>query len=273
MNSTNPQQCQNCGTAFRPDDRFCALCGQKTNIHRLSLHDIWHDAVHYFTHADKGIFALVKDLWIRPGVVAREFVLGHRAKHFKPLNFFLLVAGILVLVTSNLHTYENAGSRQFEKKAGQTLNMDEKKALETYSKRIRQVNGFVGRYSNVVNMMATPLITLIFFLFYRKEPFNYIEHLVGNLYFVGFTMIFYALLVAPLIYYIDAPGFDLACIGLFFAFEIWYKGRAYYQFIGRTGGKHLAKAMAVSVATTVFWAAFTASMISIYIRTGFGIVK
>lgn len=99
MYSTN---CLNCGSAFTPDAKYCAACGQKAATHRMHFHDIWHDLIHYFTHADKGIFHLLKDLATKPGLVAREFVEGKRQKYFRPLNFFLIVAGLVVFMTSML---------------------------------------------------------------------------------------------------------------------------------------------------------------------------
>jgi hypothetical protein len=60
----------------------------KTDLHRISMHEVVHDGVHYFTHADKGLPQLVRDLVLKGGVVAREFVNGKRKKYFSPLNFF-----------------------------------------------------------------------------------------------------------------------------------------------------------------------------------------
>ena len=57
-----------------------------------------HEVVHFFTHADKGIFYLVKMLATNPGKVAREYIRGKRKKYFSPLNFFLVVVGLFVFV-------------------------------------------------------------------------------------------------------------------------------------------------------------------------------
>ncbi len=52
------------------------------------------------THADKGLFQLLRDLVIKNGQVAREYVDGKRKKYFSPLNFFLLVAAVFVFFFS-----------------------------------------------------------------------------------------------------------------------------------------------------------------------------
>src|SRR5688572_5577066 len=99
----HPTNCLNCGSGLGTANKFCASCGQKANTHRLSFHDLGHDALHYITHADKGIFHLIKELARRPGTVAREYIDGKRAKYFKPINLFLIVGTILVFMTTTFH--------------------------------------------------------------------------------------------------------------------------------------------------------------------------
>ena len=75
--------CLNCNHPLTEGQHFCANCGQKAALKRLNLHDIWHDVVHYFTHADKGIFQLLKQLVTKTGIVAKEYVEGKRKKYFQ----------------------------------------------------------------------------------------------------------------------------------------------------------------------------------------------
>ena len=261
--------CLNCGKLQEPGFTFCPGCGQKASTHRLSFHDLSHDAIHYFTHADKGIFMLLKELMSKPGIVAREYVEGRRTHYFKPLNFFLLVAAVLVLATGFLYTEGNSRSRAFENRAGTAVKPHEKAAFEKASDRVRNVNKITGKYSNVINMLATPFITFLFWLFYRKGRYNYIEHLVANMYFVAFTMLVYSLVVAPLAYLVVNPRLDYLILGLFFLFEILYRGFAYYHFMAKPGKGQLARAIAISTVNTLIWIMLTFTLISTYIRTGF----
>jgi ribosomal protein L32 len=73
MHSTN---CANCDRLLTPDQNFCEKCGQQTAIHRISFGHVIHDGVHHITHADKGIFYLLKQLAVRPGHVAKEYIDG-----------------------------------------------------------------------------------------------------------------------------------------------------------------------------------------------------
>ena len=85
MNNTN---CFNCEASLEKGFEFCPQCGQPAHHHRLNLSHISHEVLHFFTHADKGIFYLVKELFIKPGVVTREYIAGKRKKYFSPLSFF-----------------------------------------------------------------------------------------------------------------------------------------------------------------------------------------
>lgn len=134
------------------------------------------------------------------------------------------------------------------------------------SERSKKVNVITEKYSNVINMVATPFLTLLFWLFYRKR-YNYFECLVANMYFVGFIMLVYALLFVPLRHFF--PTIHLYLLSIFFLFEILYHGNAYYQFINRKGKWDIMKAYGVSFAISAVWFAITYSLIQRYISKGF----
>lgn len=90
--------CLNCKTDLGQGQQFCSACGQKSNTHRLSLAHFLHEGFHAMTHADKGIFHLLKCLTIRPGSTAREYLSGRRKAYFNPFTFFLLIMGVFVFL-------------------------------------------------------------------------------------------------------------------------------------------------------------------------------
>lgn len=259
--------CLNCSTVNSPDNKFCGQCGQKMEIHRISAHEIMHDVVHYFTHADKGIFFLLKKLATAPGVTAREYLAGKRTQYFKPLNFLLIVAALTVFMTSLLSGGNQRPSNRggSSRQATTILTEEQKKA---YAARYANVNKITTKYTNIIQVLATPLITFFVFLFYLKGPYRYLEHLVANMYFVGAIMIFYSLIIVPLTHFSKSSQIGQMLLGIFFLFEIIYRGIAYYQLMNRKGGRYRIKAFAVSFLASMLWAAVSYTLIANYIRNG-----
>ena len=86
--------CQNCHYPIAELDKFCPNCGQQNTDGHVSLHDLWHELTHYFTHVDNKIFTSIRDLLI-PGKLTDEFFKGHRKRYVHPINLFFVV-GIIV---------------------------------------------------------------------------------------------------------------------------------------------------------------------------------
>jgi hypothetical protein len=261
-----PSKCLNCEEPLASGVQFCSHCGQKAATHELGFHEIFHDTIHYFTHADTSVFRLVRELAARPGVVAKEYIRGKRKKYFKPLNFFLIVAGIVVFMTSAFYQANDSRSRQLDAAATRVNNPVQKEKLLQMANRTRKVNTITGKYSNVINMVATPFMTLFFWLAYRRK-FNYVESLVANMYFIAFIMLFFALLIVPLQRMVPQAGTYM--IGLFFLFEIIYRGIAYRQLVDGKGTLSTIKAYGISLLISLIWIVLTVSLIMAYVSGSF----
>jgi hypothetical protein len=195
--------CQNCDFALQPDFQHCPKCGQKSGLHRLSLHDVFHEAIHYLTHADKGLFQLIRDLAVKNGKVAREFVNGKRKKYYPPLTFFFLVIAINLFVSTRTDSHVNVN---VEKKYSEINEITDpvKKAkwIHIYERREKGIH-WINTNVNNISMVSLPMVALIFWLFYRRRRYNYVEHLVGGMYMFGFCTLFTAA-ISTLAYLIGA---------------------------------------------------------------------
>lgn len=255
------KNCLNCNTALVLEQNYCSNCGQKVPTHRLDLHDISHDAVHYFTHADKGIFQLLKALVTKTGLVAKEYVEGKRKKYFPPLNFFLIVAAIYVLLSSNLQLKQSTNASRYQTQQAnhaKTLTVEEQAAI----KRAAPVNRFFAKYSNFVAMFAAPFISLFIWLVYFRGAYNYTEHLVANLYLIGFTNLVRAVLFTPAMALLDiSPGSRTLQL-VFVSFEIIYRSIFYYQFMGQYNYTGKLKSVGVAFLTAIFWWAFIYTIVA-----------
>lgn len=218
------------------------------------MHDIWHDVVHYFTHADKGIFQLLKALSTKTGTVAREYVSGRRKKYFPPLNFFLIVAALYVFMGSiipanSVGTAKNNTPVSYQqshtpKEVGSYNRMTEKRI---------NVAHFFTRYANFVAMFAAPFISLLIWVIYRKGPYNFTEHLVANLYLIGFTNLIRCIIYSPALALLHINPSAKPAYTIIALFEIAYRAVFYYQFMGEftIGGK--LKSLGLAVLALFAW--------------------
>jgi len=262
--------CLNCGSSLGITQQFCAVCGQKADTHRLNLHEIIHDALHHLTHADKGLFKLLRELALRPGVVAREYVAGKRVKYFKPVNFFLIVGGIMVFMTTYFQHSNESVLKQYEQDATNVKDPVKKQILYDETERKERIIHYMGKYSNMVNILATPLYAFILWLFYRKAGYSFIEHLVANMYIMSFVMLWFALLLVPWqkqLFFESSRSWIF--LGAFMLFQTIYGATAYYQFINKKGAGPFLKALGIYLFAMLFWEIGASTLANLYVATGF----
>ena len=202
-----PAHCLNCDAPLTPTQAYCSVCGQKADTHRLTLHDIGHAVMHVFTHADHSVFALVRDLAIKPGRVARDYVDGKRRKYFNPFTFVLVVVGVASLVL--------AATKFVDFNQGSAAN---------------PVGNFLQRNLNLVIFMQLPLLSLYSMAFFRAEKLHFAEHLALASYTSGFRSLFFMLVVAP--FWVLTHWNYPATLGTYLAAWVLYFGVACAQFHG-----------------------------------------
>ena len=135
--------------------------------------------------------------------------------------------------------------------------------------RVEKASHFMAKYSNYINMAVTPFYAFIFFLFFRRNRYNYTEHLVANLYFAGFGVLFFILFVLPYSLLMKgSPNYIYGIYG-FLIFEALYRSFAYYQFINKRGVKHYLYALFVATLIIISWYFFSTTAVAYYIEHGF----
>lgn len=89
--------CLNClGLLTGP---FCAACGQSAATpEHVTFSSLWTDFRVNKLGLDRGFFVTVRDVLIRPGVVALAFVEGRRRTYVHPLAFLFVAYGLYAVV-------------------------------------------------------------------------------------------------------------------------------------------------------------------------------
>lgn len=260
--------CKNCETAYKETYKYCPECSQKSKLPRLTLHDVVHEGVHYFTHADKGLFQLIRDLVLMRGLVAYEYIEGKRKKYFPPLNFFFLIAAIFVFVATLAEPKVAVDVLKSHPEPGRIKGpVEQRNAIAIYERKAN-VAHFTTKYSNLMAMCSLPLTALVFWLFYIRAKYNYIEHLVAGMYMLGFCILIYAGIIMPLSFIFGFKGNP--AILVFFIAQLLYFAVFYCGFLGKKTKLEFLKAFGVSHCSIVVWAMISGSLVRLYIASGFG---
>lgn len=91
----NEKICLNCGHTV--EERYCTHCGQE-NLEPTE--SIGHVIGHFFadiTHFDSKFFITVKDLFLRPGFLTREYVAGRRMSYLNPIRMYIFISALFFL--------------------------------------------------------------------------------------------------------------------------------------------------------------------------------
>ncbi|MBL8010579.1 MAG: DUF3667 domain-containing protein [Flavobacteriales bacterium] len=159
--------CANCGHGV--NDAFCPSCGQRTGTRRIDGRYLLHELQHGLLHVDRGILYTLRELFTRPGHSIREFLDGKRVRHFKPLAFVVITAGVYSFLSSLL-TPNMLG----ELPGGQRMP----------PQAVALLDWFNAHYA-LLELATLPLIAGASWFFFRNAGRTYAEHLVINSYLAG----------------------------------------------------------------------------------------
>ena len=206
--------CKNCESEF--EGKFCGNCGQKHIEGRFNLKELLHNFFHAFTHLDRGILFLIKELFLRPGIVSAEYINGKRKKYYNPLQFLIITVAVSTFIAVN---YSLMGPK---------VNPELLTNITETEKYFLAFNNFIYKYFNLIIFFSVPVLSLYTILFFRSSGYNYSEFLIFTTFISGERTVFYILLT-PFLYYFKQQWYIF--IGIYYIGWIVYFGYAYVQFL------------------------------------------
>jgi hypothetical protein len=239
--------CANCGAAITPTHRYCGMCGQKSPTKRLRSHDVLHDLVHAFVHMDHSIFTLLRALILRPGVVAREYINGHRKRYFGPFAFLVIVVGVasIVMQATGYLIFSSSNSA---------------------APRGNVIALFLQRNINLVILLQVPIIAAMCALLFRQQKRHYVEHVVLAAYMSGIRSLFFIVVIIPLWYLLRPTGYSLWLTYAYLLLWAIYFGYGASAFYTGHRGWLWVKGMLAAVLTQAITIAIVSLVSFIYFR-------
>jgi hypothetical protein len=230
--------CKNCNTSF--DGRFCPMCSQRADTHRLSLGHFAHELLHAITHTDKGILFLIKELSFRPGHVVREYIEGKRKKYFNPFSFLLIMLALQILAynKTDLLSALTDKSAEMIRSMGSSIKYEDV-AKEMDQARIKSEKAV--EYNKALNLILLPILALMTWLLFRKSKFNYTENLIFHFFIMGQVLVFF--LVFCVLPFLIFPDQVIVIYYLYFLLLLGYNLFSFRQFFQDTWTKTILKSV------------------------------
>lgn len=174
--------CVNCGAEVT--GTYCANCGQRSTVKRLSFREGWNDFWARIYGFDGMFPRTLRDLTIRPGVVSRNYLAGNRVKYYAPVGYFFFVITLLYLVASLLNVEMIEYLR-----ASSDIGLQEPPKPGSGQEKYMQY--LLQKMSDNMKLLSFAIIPFQAFsaryIFFRKSGYNFIENMVLPFYMQGHT--------------------------------------------------------------------------------------
>lgn len=211
--------CINCGSPV--DARYCSQCGQVNPPKHLNLLTLYTDFQSRIYGFDGMFPRTLRDLTVRPGTVALQYIQGNRVKYVAPVGYFFLALTMYLVIMEllSIDLYELSKSN----------NPLDTATSENQEKFQRYFSDLMSRYMRIFSFLLIPITAAFALLFFRKQKLNILEHSILVFYISGHLLWFS--LIALFIY--KLTGFNLniyqlilqagfyafGCIGLYTAYR------------------------------------------------------
>lgn len=239
--------CKNCDATV--DGKFCSNCGQNAHIHTVTIGHILHEFFHVLTHADKGIIFLVKQLLLRPGFVAKEYLEGKRKKYFNPISF--------LIVSTAAGAFISYKSGYYAELSKPVANMPQN--ISPYFKETMDISIEHGKFLGL--FLIVPLYAFLSWIFFWRPRYNFAENFVLQSYLIGMLYIVTSLIFIP--HFLIFPAAVRQNNDVMHVVYAIYTAIAYKQFFRKNIFISLLKSLIITVLFIVlFWGVILAYVLA-----------
>ncbi|MCX6243552.1 MAG: DUF3667 domain-containing protein [Bacteroidetes bacterium] len=209
--------CKNCGHHF--EGKFCSNCGQASNTQRLDFHFLGkHVLKQLLTVFDKGILYTSGQLITRPGNSIREYIDGKRVRHYAPLALLVTLAALYGVL---YHFFHIVPFNEITPSPAEYKNVD-----------AGMINDWLATHYSLATCLLLPVYTLGSFIAFRKQGYNFAEHLVLNAYLSSQRLLF-RIATFPIFLVFNGTTFIRTLIWLYILSDVILLSWGYCQFFNR----------------------------------------
>lgn len=202
-------------------------------VQRITLPYLAHELNHAITHTDKGILLLIKDLFYRPGHIAREYVEGKRKKYFNPLSFLVISSAItayICLKVGYFHAFNDGASDSVRSKSMELIT-ENQKLLEL--------------------VLIFPLLAFFSWIYFNPRKFTFAEVAVLGAFLLGQMNVLRVFIFVPVFLITSLPVETVD--NMLHVVTLVYFIVAFRQFFHQHIALTIIKAILVTVSYIVFF--------------------
>lgn len=176
--------CKNCSHVF--DNSYCNRCGQKDTNGRFTAKELVGDFITQVFTLELPLLHTVQQLFSRPGRFCEEYIRGKRRPYLAPIQFFILLSGVHILVRV---------LTKFDPIANQYKAQGIRVPTDKLAQRGQSIGHFIS--DNLSNFFFLLVFIFAFFswLLFRKSRFTYTENVVFGFYVTAAYTIFPSLAI------------------------------------------------------------------------------
>jgi len=171
--------CVNCGKEVTT--KFCPECGQPYPPKKLGLTTMWYDFQSRIIGFDGMFPRTIRDLTLRPGKASKNYIHGNRMMYYGPVGYFFLMITLWLLLASFL----NIDMKDLLSQSSSLANKPKTGSGEEQVNNV--IFSLMSENWKLFSFMIIPVLAVIGKLFFRKSPYNLVEHAVLPLYVTGHT--------------------------------------------------------------------------------------
>jgi hypothetical protein len=178
---------------------YCAQCGESAVRQDYSVKHLAAELVESVTELDGRTWRTFRALLFQPGVLARDFLAGHRKRQFGPVKVFLICNLVYFLAqpltlfapfTSTLRIQTTA--RLWSGMAREIVGRKLAAHGQTFEQYGAVYDATAHLQGKTLVLLMVPLFALGAWVLYGRTRRFYAEHLVPSFYTYGFLLLWFA---------------------------------------------------------------------------------